>query len=192
MILVVLTCAGSLALLTFLLLRGRKDRLDDRLDELSGRGGPDATPDAVAGLARSALPKIGAALLPKSDVERTRLQARLTHAGLYGRQAMAVFLGVKMLLMASPVALGLAAGLVGLVPLLWGLIGGVFLGTVGMIGPSFWLDRRKRRRQTLFRRALPDALDVLVICLEGGSASPARCGASPASCGPPTPSWRPS
>jgi len=39
---------------------------------------------------------------------------------------------------------------------------------IGMIGPSFWLDRRKKRRQTAFRRALPDALDVLVICLEGG------------------------
>jgi len=37
-----------------------------------------------------------------------------------------------------------------------------------MIGPSFWLDRRKKARQMAFRRALPDALDVLVICLEGG------------------------
>ena len=42
------------------------------------------------------------------------------------------------------------------------------LFVVGMIGPSFWLDRRKAARQTELRRALPDALDVLVICLEGG------------------------
>ena len=37
-----------------------------------------------------------------------------------------------------------------------------------MIGPSFWLDRMKSKRQTNFRRALPDALDIMVICLEGG------------------------
>ena len=37
-----------------------------------------------------------------------------------------------------------------------------------MVGPSFWLDNRKNARQTQFRRSLPDALDVLVICLEGG------------------------
>ena len=38
----------------------------------------------------------------------------------------------------------------------------------GLIAPSFWLDYRKSHRQTMLRRALPDALDVLVICLEGG------------------------
>jgi tight adherence protein C len=41
-----------------------------------------------------------------------------------------------------------------------------------MIGPSFWLDSRKGARQTTFRRALPDALDLLVICLEGGLSLP--------------------
>jgi tight adherence protein C len=42
-----------------------------------------------------------------------------------------------------------------------------------MIGPSFWLEGRKDKRQTSFRRALPDALDLLVICLEGGLSAPA-------------------
>jgi tight adherence protein C len=37
-----------------------------------------------------------------------------------------------------------------------------------MIGPGFYLDGRKKKRQTSLRRALPDALDLLVICLEGG------------------------
>jgi tight adherence protein C len=167
-LLVASLAAGSLLLLVFLVMGERKDRLDVRLNELAGRGGADAAPDGMAELARSALPKMGIPLLPKEGAERTRLQARLMHAGLYSRQAMVVFLGVKMILMVSPVLVGLAAGLVGLVPILYGLIGGMCVGIVGMIGPSFWLDRRKKRRQTAFRRALPDALDVLVICLEGG------------------------
>jgi tight adherence protein C len=46
------------------------------------------------------------------------------------------------------------------------------MGILGMIGPSFWLDSAKAKRQTMFRRALPDALDLLVICLEGGLSLP--------------------
>jgi tight adherence protein C len=37
-----------------------------------------------------------------------------------------------------------------------------------MVGPSMWLDRRKKSRQMILRRGLPDALDVIVICVEGG------------------------
>ena len=59
-------------------------------------------------------------------------------------------------------------GLVGLVPVTLGVLVGTVFSTVGMIGPSFWLDSRKAARQLEFRRALPDVLDVIVICLEGG------------------------
>ena len=113
---------------------------------------------------------MGTPFIPTDEEERTKLQTRLIHAGLYRRQAMVVFLGVKTLLMIAPAFLGVAASLVGLVTLWQGLIIGGCLGIVGLIGPSFWLDRMKRKRQSNFRRALPDALDVLVICLEGGSA----------------------
>src|SRR4051812_29523202 len=100
--------ASSLVLLVFLLVGGRKNRLDTRMEELSGRGGPVPEVDPVKRLARAALPKMGPPLVPKSEGERSRLQARLTRAGLYSRQAMVVFLGVKMLLMVAPVVLGLA------------------------------------------------------------------------------------
>jgi tight adherence protein C len=158
---------SSGVLLLLLLVGGRKTRLDNRLDDLSSRGAPPDM-DSVAKLARKALPKMGASMMPKSEEERTRLQTRLMHAGLYQRQAMVLFLGVKMLLMVGPALIGLALGLVGLVPLAYGLIGGAILGAFGMIGPSFWLDQRKAARQATFRRSLPDAMDVIVICLEGG------------------------
>ena len=41
-------------------------------------------------------------------------------------------------------------------------------GVFGLIAPSFWLDRRKTFRQTALRRSLPDACDLVVICLSGG------------------------
>jgi tight adherence protein C len=165
---------GSLALMIFLVAGGRRDRLDDRLDELAGKGGLAGEKRAVAQFTRSALPRMGSVLMPKKDEERTKLQTRLVQAGLYGREALVIFLGVKMLLMVPPPLLGLMVSVLsqGAVPVVWGLAGGMIVGTAGMIGPSFWLDRRKKHRQTTFRRALPDALDVLVICLEGGMSLP--------------------
>jgi len=87
---------------------------------------------------------------------------------LYGRQAMQVFLGVKMVLIIVPAALAVLAGVSNIVPLDYGLIGGTFLGFAGIFGPSIWLRRRTIHRQQSLRRAIPDALDMLVICLEGG------------------------
>jgi tight adherence protein C len=158
--------ASSLTVLIFLRVSKPRTRLEGRLRELSGKG--DRDPDSVGDFARAALPKMGAALVPEKEEERTRLQARLVQAGLYGRQAMYFYLGVKLLLIAGPAVAGLAAALLGLLPVVHALIGGAILGIIGMIGPSFWLDSRKAGRQVSFRRALPDALDVLVICLEGG------------------------
>src|SRR5262249_51788807 len=60
------------------------------------------------------------------------------------------------------------AGTLGLVTMPSGLLVGACGGILGMIGPSFWLDQTKLKRQANLRRALPDALDLLVICLEGG------------------------
>ena len=85
---------------------------------------------------------------------------------------MAVFLGVKLVLIVTPALVGVAVGFVGLVPLAPAFLVGACLGILGMIGPSFWLDWKKRARQSNFRRSLPDALDLLVICLEGGLSLP--------------------
>jgi tight adherence protein C len=159
---------SSLALIIALLWTGRRGRLEVRLRELSGKAGSEGETDSVAELARQALPHVAAPLMPRHEGERTRLQARLIQAGLYSRQALVVFLGVKMLLITVPIIAGLVVSLFGVVALQLGLVLGAFLGIAGLVGPSFWLDRRKALRQSSLRRGLPDALDVLVICLEGG------------------------
>ena len=159
---------SSLVLLGFMLAGGRHTRLQTRLRELMGRDAPAAEEDAIVQLARSALPKMGIALIPTTEGERTVLQARLHEAGLYGRQGMVIFLGVKMLLMLAPTLIGVVLGLLGLLPMTHAIIGGLCLSLAGLIGPSFWLDKKKAQRQTSLRRSLPDALDVLVICMQGG------------------------
>lgn len=151
-------------------LSGRNSRVETRLQEFKPEKSSkqSATRPAVGKMARAALPRIGSHLVPTDEKEKTRLQARLVQAGLYGRQAMVGFLGVKMLLMIGPAIVGLALGLAGVVPLQRGVLYGAILGVTGMIGPSMWLDKKKVARQMGFRRGLPDALDVIVICVEGG------------------------
>ena len=163
----VFVMVSSLVLLVSLLVGGRQTRLSTRLRDLSGQGGPAMDTITLGKIASTTLPRMGTPFIPTDEGERTKLQTRLIHAGLYRRQAMVVFLGVKVLLIA-PAFLCVAASLMGVVTLWQGLIIGLCLGIGGLIGPSFWLDRMKRKRQSNFRRALPDALDVLVICLEGG------------------------
>jgi len=165
--------ASSLVLLVSLVLGDRHARLKQRLRDLSGQEGPATETVTLGKLASTALPKMGAPLVPTDEEERTKLQTRLIHAGLYRREAMVVFLGVKVMLMVAPALLGVAASMIGLVTLQQGVIFGGSLGIGGLIGPSFWLDQTKKKRQASFRRALPDALDVLVICLEGGLSLPA-------------------
>lgn len=164
--------ASSLVLLVFALIGGRRGRLDARLDELAGRPAEQSPEDLMRKLATTTLPRMGQPLVPKDEAGRTRLQTRLIHAGIYSRQAIPVFLGVKMTLMVAPVVVGLLAAFSGTVTFQVGMFVGAMFGTLGMIAPSFWLDNRKTARQATFRRALPDALDMMVICLEGGASLP--------------------
>jgi len=114
------------------------------------------------------LPDVGTPLLPTNEAQRSRLRQRLIEAGIYDRNALAVLMGVKMILMAVPPVLsaGLALSEV-LSPSNAAAAGVVGIG-LGTIVPGLWLDYCKKVRQSTLRRALPDALDMLVLCLEGG------------------------
>jgi tight adherence protein C len=180
MTLVGFLAASSGFLLLYTLAGTRRTPLDRRLESLDDRTGGRssdsglraARPPAQNAFTQTTLPKLGTALMPSDEGEKTRLRTRLIHAGFYGRQAVAVFLGVKLLTIVIPALVGLFVGVSGLLPTAEAVLGGASMGIAGMIGPSLWLDSRKKRRQTSFRRSLPDALDLLVICLEGGLSLP--------------------
>jgi tight adherence protein C len=159
---------SSLVLLVYLLASGRHHRIAARLQDLSGKARPPVPNTTVARFTQVALPKLGAPLTPTDERERNRLKVRLLHAGLYSRHAMFIFLGVKAILMFAPLAAGVLAGLTGLMSFQNGLALGLFGSAFGMLGPNFWLDWMKGKRQSRLRRALPDALDMVVICLQGG------------------------
>jgi tight adherence protein C len=141
----------------------------------SGRGllGRDRRgPGRLGDLALLALPRLGAPLVPSDEQQQTRVQRRLIHAGLYGRSALPRFLGIRAVLLVGAVLAGVAIGLSGLLPLAPSLLVGCALVAAAFVAPGLWLDWQKRERQRTFRHALPDVLDILTICLEGGLSLP--------------------
>ncbi len=161
---------SSLVLLVGMLSTGRR-RLDARLRELAGQEVSVLDIDGatvVSKVMHNTLPHFGKHLIPTDLTEQTHLKARLLSAGLYQQQVLPIFLGIKMLLMLLPVTVGALVGVAHIAPTNYALLAGGCASIFGMIGPSFWLDRRVARRQMDLRRALPDALDLVVICLNGG------------------------
>lgn len=168
--------ASSLVVMVYLLLSGRKDRVDERLEGLGDTGAPlenvfekGATTTSAAAGRKEASPIDRWTSRRMRQVEKKQgLRDRMTQAGLYDSKATVLFVTLRLVLALSPTVLGFLAAQAGMVTMTQGLGIGVLAGLFGTLAPSFWLDHIKRARQTKIRRALPDALDVLVVCLEGG------------------------
>jgi tight adherence protein C len=111
-------------------------------------------------------------LVPRDDADRRRHQVRLVMAGLYSPSAITALFAAKIILMVVPPLVGALAALCGAVTLFHGLFYGCVGGMFGMILPSFWLDHRIKRRHRILRGSLPDMLDVMTVCLEGGLSVP--------------------
>jgi len=114
--------------------------------------------------ARGALVSLGR-ILPEA-AERRAASAQLTmiRAGYRGADARSVIRGVKVVLPVLLLAIVVLTGAYRYSPIpmmLLALAGGALL-------PEIWLQRRGRVRQRRLRRALPDGLDLLVICVEVG------------------------
>jgi tight adherence protein C len=93
------------------------------------------------------------------------LRRRLIQAGYGKPNAVAIFRGVRI---AVPLA---AAGLALLLAPFDGsraLFLALLLAGFGWVIPSFYLDSKQKARQKEIRQALPDALDMMVICVEAG------------------------
>jgi tight adherence protein C len=115
------------------------------------------------------LEPISAYVMPRADGERSRVQRMLTCAGYRSASALAMFYGSKAALMlalplavffTSPFFPKLSTGV------LW--FAAIAAAFAGSIAPSIWLERRVLARQRVLRIAFPDALDLLVVCVESG------------------------
>jgi len=92
----------------------------------------------------------------------------LVQAGYMSPGAVATYWGARFLLMC---ALGLGSLLVmpvGGVGVLTGVFAALWFAVLGWVGPIFYVRFRIRKRQKEIVKSLPDALDMLVVCVEAG------------------------
>lgn len=138
-----------------------------RLGQLRGPGGP-ARLGTAAGFAERVRP-LAAYLLPSKEQEISRVNRLLTYAGYRKPYAMAALYGVKSLLIVGlPCAVLLAAPFFPRITTGKLLFFALIAAVAGSLLPSMWLDRRVKKRQRALRVAFPDALDLLVVCVEAG------------------------
>jgi tight adherence protein C len=154
----------------------RPQRAEDRLRRLlDGTAGRDVV---EAGVARrqevfqakvtAAAKKLGQSLRPSDQDELGKVRLKMLNAGFRQEQAVAVFFGIK--------ALGLLIGLAVTVPaavLRSGMTQSAMTTIAAGAGLGFYLpdflvgQKKKKRAESIFL-GLPDALDLMVVCVEAG------------------------
>ncbi len=164
---------GAWALMNFL--GNRNSRADERLEELRNpmlRGKDKSTdPRAQSGMGNmmeKAAPALSRALQPTSELEQSKLKVSLANAGFNSPYATEWYLAIKFATLISGLVLGSGIGLAH-----WGMTrNGIFSAVVGG-GLGFYFSEvvlffLKRARQEKIFLSLPDALDLLVVCVESG------------------------
>jgi len=110
--------------------------------------------DKIVGVATRLRMRVGLA-------EDPHLKERMAAAGMHSVSSSEIYFASQFLV---PL-LGVVAG--SLMPsnvLLWVLI----FGIAGYLAPDIWLKRKTASRRNRIRRSLPDALDLMVICVDAG------------------------
>ena len=166
----------AVALLGLVLVReaDRRQRLEGRILMVQGKSsGRRQDREAFTVVAMRFLGNVGQAILRTGmispgalkDVENT-----LAMTGLRGSQGVGVFIGCKIMLAGGfPVIVWLLTGRLGLPSVLHALL--PLVGAiVGLLLPDYLVGSWRRRYLGRLEQALPDALDMMVICSQAGLA----------------------
>ena len=175
-ILVPIAAFGAFAGIAWLVvdaLAGKKSSAEQRLDELTehgkgGKPGLNKVSNAVSAWLERATPQLAKPLQPRDEKEANQLALRLSYAGFRSERAAYVFLAFKFLCVLSGVIL-VGGGVV----LAEGFTrAAVMKSAVGVAVLLFVPDMvvyilASRRKKSIFL-ALPDAIDLMVVCVEAG------------------------
>lgn len=156
---VAMAAVAALSLLT------RQDPLRQRLATVAAPGVSTTTPESLLDDGVTGVVKRVRSFVPKSPKEMRRVERLLAGAGYYGPWPATLFAAAQLLL---PLALFAASitffGRSGS----WLLLA-AFLAAVGYFLPTLWLERAIEARRREIRNGLPDAIDLLIVCIESGS-----------------------
>lgn len=142
------------------------DPMRRRLRRLAGAGRDDTSrAESVAAL----LQPLSAYILPKKDWDRSQVGRQLVHAGYRSPHAVTFYYTARALLFfLLPASVLIASNWLPEVATVKILFYAAVAAFLGSIVPGAVLDRLVARRKRALRVAFPDALDLLVVCVESG------------------------
>ncbi len=152
----------------FIVLTPKEKQVADRLSRLME---PEVAVDEGDGFSqkqkervRDSLASLGKMLPAAAGQQASRMQLQMMRAGFRSPDAMLVLRGAKVLLPLLLLSLVFFTGVYKYSPLF--IL--IAAGGIGFMLPDMWLSWRISARQDRLRLALPDGLDLLVICVEVG------------------------
>jgi tight adherence protein C len=113
---------------------------------------------------------IGGKTNPGRSTEHVDIKLKFLRAGFRGKNVPTVFYGVKFLLavVLPMVFLVIIAVFFRALNTSQMLFYAIFLSLLGLFFPDVWLRRKTARRREKIVKGFPDALDLLVVCVEAG------------------------
>ena len=163
------------------LLNRKSNRSTERLDimrnpqlrQKAGLGekadGSQGEKTGVGKVLENAAPALSKALQPTTDLEKSALKLRLANAGFTSPHSSELYLAIKVASLIAGCLIGTGYGAVrfGLTTQN-GMFSLVIGGGLGFYLPELVLRILKSARQERIFLSLPDALDLLVVCVEAG------------------------
>lgn len=148
-----------------------KSAAEERLDHLRNPNKTrkqDGIKNSVSDLLEKAAPTLAAPLTPKNEKEESQLRKKLDEAGFRGEGSMQTYMAIKIISAIAGLLLGGAGSL-------WtngfttnGMLIAFAVPCVAFFLPDLVLTLITKSRKEAIFLGLPDALDLMVVCVEAG------------------------
>ncbi|MEM9583423.1 MAG: type II secretion system F family protein [Pseudomonadota bacterium] len=158
-----------------IMLNKKQDPMDRLKARVKKSGGQQSMPNESAALRRKAgtdkLDKYAKFLEPEDEKQLAGMKLKLLQAGYKHKSAVRTFhflqfaLGLLFLVVGLVYALFLAGDDVSTQNLIISIIAP---GAIGYYIPKYWIERRRQERVTQIEEGFPDALDLMLVCVEAG------------------------
>lgn len=164
--------AVLLLLAVSMLFRQRPDPMDKLAAQTRQQKTMKSETLRSGGTTNKKLEKYGSFLEPQDQESYSEIQKKLMQAGYRGRDAVRMFHAAQVILGVLALGLGLAYFYLVLGPenattqqMVMYILGP---GAAGYFLPKYWVNRRAGKRHEEIEDGFPDALDMMLVCVEAG------------------------
>lgn len=148
-----------------------EQRLNRVLNPVAKR--PDASAierqqDRIQEKVKEAASKLGQSLRPNSEAELGKVRLELLNGGFRSEQAVAIYYGLKFFCLVAALAIVVPLAITRYGMTQTGMTYITFAAAAGYYLPVFVVNNIRNKRMEAIFLGLPDALDLMVVCVEAG------------------------